>query len=145
MRTALKIILTVMCGISLLAIIAWMSVIRMNTTGTYPRGVYLMMNAPIVKGAMVIFCPPDTPVFHQAKERGYIGAGFCPGGTSYMIKKILATAHDRVEMTNDGVFVNGALLPNSKPMKVDLEGRALLPIKADITALEEHSVLLMSD
>jgi conjugative transfer signal peptidase TraF len=131
--------------LTVVAITASLVGIRINSTGSYPRGIYWMTNAPITKGSLVIFCPADTAVFRQAKERGYIGAGFCPGGTGYMIKKILAAANDRVEMTNIGVFVNGALLPNSKSMDTDLEGRPLSPVKADIKALDDRSVLLMSD
>jgi conjugative transfer signal peptidase TraF len=104
-----------------------------------------MTNDPIEKGALVIFCPTDTDIFRQAKERGYIGAGFCPGGTGHMIKKIMAAKNDAVEFSGKGVLVNGALLANSKPMDRDAEGRPILPAKNAITALDDHTVLLMSD
>ena len=119
--------------------------VRINTTPSYPLGIYRMTNAPIEKGALVIFCPADTAIFHQAKERGYIGSGFCLGGTGHMIKKIMATTHDMVEFTGAGVWVNGALLPNSTPMDKDAEGRSLSAVKADIATLDDHTVLLMSD
>ena len=142
----LCIIATVAMGfLTVVTITASLSGIRVNSTGSYPRGIYWMTNAPIAKGSLVIFCPADTAVFRQAKERGYITAGFCPGGTGYMIKKIMAAANDRVEMSAMGVAVNGVFLPNSKPMDADLEGRLLSPVKADIKALDDRSVLLMSD
>jgi len=50
-----------------------------------------------------------------------------------------------VEMSASGVFVNGVLMLNSKPMDTDLEGRPLNHIEADIPALDDHTVLLMSD
>ena len=74
-----------------------------------------------------------------------IGAGFCPSATAYMIKKIVAVARDRVEMSATGVSVNGVLLPHSRPLETDSEGRTLSPIKADISVLNERTVLLMSD
>ncbi len=145
MRKLCMIVMMAMGCLTVFAVSASLAGIRINTTGSYPRGIYWMTNDPITKGSLVIFCPTDSAVFHMAKERGYINAGFCPGSTGYMIKKILATNHDRVEMTTAGVFVNGRLLPNSKPMDMDLEGQPLSPIRVNITALDEHSVLLMSD
>lgn len=111
----------------------------------YPPGLYLMTDAPIQKGALVIFCPTDTPIFRQARERGYVGAGFCPGGYGYMIKKILAAEHDHVAFSAEGITVNGHLLPNSAPMVADLEGRPLTSIPRQSTTLDAQSVLLMSD
>ena len=145
MKKLCIIVITLMGCLTVLAVTASLAGIRINTTGSYPRGIYWMTNDPIAKGSLVIFCPTDTAAFRMAKERGYIGAGFCPGGNGYMIKKIMAAANDRVEMTTVGVFVNGILLPNTTPMEKDLEGRLLSPVKADIAALDDHSVLLMSD
>ena len=137
-------ITTIGC-LTLFAIAMALAGIRINTTPSFPLGIYVMTDAPIEKGALVIFCPADTAIFRQAKERGYIGAGFCPGGTGHMIKKIMAAKNDAVEFSGKGVLVNGALLPNSKPMDKDAEERPLSPPKADIAALDDHTVLLMSD
>lgn len=119
--------------------------IIINTTPSYPVGIYMMTNDPIEKGMLVIFCPPDNPIFHRALERHYIGAGFCPGGTAYMIKKIMARQNDHVQISAAGVSVNGVLLANSNPMEADSEGKSLPHIEADIAALDDHTVLLMSD
>lgn len=145
MRRSLKIALTTSGCLIALVVVAKLSGVRINSTASYPVGVYLMTNSPIEKGALVIFCPPDSPAFKQARERGYIGAGFCPGGYGYMIKKILAAKNDRVEISTAGVSVNGELLPNSKPMDMDSEGQLLPHIEVNITTLDDHSVLLMSD
>ena len=53
---------------------------RINTTQSIPVGLYWTSGLPITKGAYVLFCPPEANVFAVAKARGYIGAGFCPGG-----------------------------------------------------------------
>lgn len=131
--------------LTLFVIMASLAGIRINTTPSYAPGIYLMTSNPIKKGALVIFCPTNTVIFRQAKERGYIGAGFCTGGYGYMIKKIMAATHDRVEFTGSGLVVNAALLPNSTPMDKDAEGRPLSAIKADAVTLDDHTVLLMSD
>ncbi len=136
-----------MTGCFLMALIAsaQLAGIRINTTHSYPPGLYIKTHDPIEKGALVIFCPPDTPPFREARARGYIGSGFCPGGYEYMIKKILAASSDHVVISPEGVAVNGVLLPNSKPMDVDLDGRPLPQLTVDIQALDADSVLLMSD
>jgi len=145
MRRPLRIVLITSCCFIAVITAASLAGIRINTTSSYPRGIYRMTNDPIEKGSLVIFCPPDNAAIRQAYERGYIGAGFCPGGYEYMIKKIMAAKNDHVQISVVGVSVNGALLPNSKPMDADLEGRQLLHINTDIATLDDHSVLLMSD
>ena len=145
MRRSLKIALTTGGCFTALVVAAILAGVRINTTASYPLGVYLMTNAPIEKGSLVIFCPANNAAFHLARERGYIGAGFCPDGYGYMIKKILAAKSDRVEISAVGVSVNGKLLSNSKPMDNDSEGKALPHIEVNIDALDEHTVLLMSD
>jgi conjugative transfer signal peptidase TraF len=144
MRTSQKIALTV-CSFAAFVVVAMLAGVRINTTPSYPLGVYLMTNDPIEKGSLVIFCPTDNAAFRLARERGYIGAGFCPDGYGYMIKKILAVKNDRVETSAIGVSVNGRLLPNSKPMDTDSDGQSLPHIGVNTAALDDHSVLLMSD
>lgn len=118
---------------------------RINTTASYPMGVYWEVNAPLERGAMVIFCPPKTSVFDEAKARGYIGAGFCPGGYGLMIKKIMAVHGDHVAVSAEGVYVNGELVPNSKPFNADKAGRPMPHYWADGQTLSDRQVLLMSD
>lgn len=118
---------------------------RINTTKSIPIGLYWISNEPVAKGAYVMFCPPQNGVFVKAKERGYIGAGFCPGGFGYMMKRILAAKNDIVAINDEGVRVNGELLPLSVPRKVDTVGRALPQFHVDHYTLGEAELLLMSD
>jgi conjugative transfer signal peptidase TraF len=93
-----------------------------------------------------MFCPPKDAVFDDAKERGYIGAGFCPGGDyGYMMKRVLAAKNDVVSVTDDGVRINGVLVPNSAPIRADKAGRLLPRFQADDHTLGNAEVLLMSD
>jgi len=118
---------------------------RINTTRSIPVGLYWTSNAPVEKGAYVLFCPPQVGVFSDAKERGYITAGFCPGDYGYMMKRILAAKDDAISVADDGVRVNGELLPFSAPRNADLAGRPLPRFQADHYTLGAAEVLLMSD
>jgi conjugative transfer signal peptidase TraF len=144
MGRASKLTLTVGSCLAAFAITAWLAGIRINTTGSYPMGVYQMVDAPIEKGSLVIFCPADNPIFRLAKQRSYIPTGFCPGGYGYLIKKISGIEGDHVKFSAQGVTVNGKLLPNSAPMDEDLNGQNLTHIEIDMV-LDDHSTLLMSD
>jgi len=145
MRKLVKIILIVSCCFTAAATIATLEGIRINITKSYPRGIYQMTDAPITKGAMVIFCPNQNSVVEEGRNRGYVMAGFCPGGTGAMIKKVFAAQNDRVEISRAGVFVNGQLLANSQPKMTDSAGRILPHLETTISALDKRHVLLMSD
>lgn len=127
------------------AALAYAAGARINTTKSIPVGLYWTSGAAVEKGAYVLFCPPQVQVFHEALERGYIGAGFCPGGYGYMMKRILAAKSDDVAVSADGVRVNGELLPFSAPKAVDAGGRPLPRFQADRYTLGAAEVLLMSD
>lgn len=118
---------------------------RINTTKSIPVGLYWTSRAQVAKGAYVLFCPPDNEVFAMAKARGYIGAGFCPGGYGYLMKRILAAKNDSVAIDEEGVRVNGELLPLSAPRKVDRAGRALPHLHVEAYKLGDAELLLMSD
>ncbi|KAI5911938.1 conjugative transfer signal peptidase TraF [Azoarcus sp. PA01] len=127
------------------AALAYAAGARINTTKSIPVGLYWTSRAAVEKGAYVLFCPPQVQVFNEARERGYIGAGFCPGGYGYMMKRVLAAKGDDVAVSNEGVRVNGELLPMSAPRAVDAGGRPLPRFHADRYTLRAAEVLLMSD
>lgn len=138
---------TAVAGVSLLLLgaMAYASGARINSTRSIPVGVYWLSSDPVVKGAYVIFCPPQVGVFDEAKARGYIGAGFCPGEYGYMMKRVLAAKDDAVAVADDGVRVNGELLPLSAPIKADKAGRPLPRYQSNSYTLGNSEVLLMSD
>ena len=118
---------------------------RINTSPSIPVGLYWATSAPMEKGAYVLFCPPPEDTFKEARERGYIGAGFCPGDHGYLMKRVVATEHDTVTIADDGVRVNGELLPRSAPRESDKAGRPLPHFRASDYVLGTDEVLLMSD
>jgi len=119
--------------------------LRLNTTHSIPLGLYRMSSDPITKGAYVLWCPPERSVFDLAKERGYIGAGFCPGGYGKMMKKVVASHHDVVSVTDEGVTINGILLPSSQPVEADSMGRPLPRLRMTDQVLASSELWLMSD
>ena len=116
-----------------------------NTTKSIPVGLYWKSDKPIEKGAYVLFCPPKTAVFDEAKARGYIGAGLCLGGYGYLMKKILAVKNDVVSVSDSGVRVNGDWLPLSIPRRVDRAGREMPRYHIQEYSLKDSELLLMSD
>lgn len=119
--------------------------VRVNTSKSIPIGLYWTSRKPIEKGAYVLFCPPQVALLNEAKKRGYIGAGFCPGEYGYMMKRILAAKNDEVSIADEGVRVNGELLPFSRPIKADKSGRPLTLFRKDNFTLDASEVLLMTD
>ncbi|MGZ8181080.1 MAG: conjugative transfer signal peptidase TraF [Methylobacter sp.] len=129
----------------LLSAAAYAVGLRVNTTKSIPVGIYMTSSSPVEKDAYVMFCPPQVRIFEDAKERGYIGAGFCPGRYGYMMKRILAAKKDTISVNKDGVRVNDVLLAHSTPLAADSAGRPLPKFKADSYTLDDSELLLMSD
>lgn len=117
---------------------------RINTSKSIPVGLYWMTERHIEKGEYVLLCPPPSNVFDEAKKRGYFGAGFCPGDYEYLMKKILAAKKNKVSISDDGVRVNGELLPFSTPLSADKQGRPL-PVLRGEYELSDSDLLLMTD
>lgn len=143
-KIAVGVVLTGAVGMAGAAL-AYAAGARINTTKSIPVGLYWTSSAAVERGAYVLFCPPQVQVFNEARERGYIGAGFCPGGYGYMMKRVLAAEDDDVAVSDEGVRVNGVLLPLSAPRAVDAGGRALPRFQADRYTLGAAELLLMSD
>ena len=127
-----------------LAAVAHQTGIVINTTASLPLGLYRAIQAPVARGAYVKFCPPPSALFDEAARRGYLHAGFCPGGYGPLLKRVLAVAGDRVQVAGDGVRIDGRLIPLSAPMWADGGGRTL-PRYAQDRILNASELMLMSD
>jgi len=134
-------------GVVILALCgcAYVAGARINTTRSIPVGLYWRVHAPIERGGYVMFCPPLNNTFDIAKARGYIGTGMCPGRYGYMMKRVSAVVGDIVSVDDNGVWVNDALLPNSRPVRDDRAGRKLPYLRINRYTLGEDELLLMSD
>jgi conjugative transfer signal peptidase TraF len=96
--------------------------VRVNTTDSLPKGLYLITReapAPLVE-----FCPQGA-FSTLSRVRGYRPPGACPDGGAPLLKPVVAHAGDTVELSGEGIRVNGRLLPNTAPQRVDSAGRQL--------------------
>lgn len=117
---------------------------RINTSNSIPIGLYWKIARPATPGDYVMFCPPQNDLFREALARGYLDAGFCPGGFGPLMKQVAATPGDNVSISEDGVKVNGKRRTWSRPMSMDLEGRPL-PQARITRKLKASELLLMTD
>jgi conjugative transfer signal peptidase TraF len=98
--------------------------IRINCSPSLPLGLYKRTTdnrAPLIE-----FCPQE-PYGTFAAGRGYRSIGNCPDGAGPLMKPVVATAGDVVEVSDRGIAVNGQMLPNTAPKTKDSQGRAMTP------------------
>ena len=130
--------------LGVLAAVAHQAGVVINTTASLPLGLYRAIDAPVARGAYVKFCPPPSALFDEAARRGYLHAGFCPGGYGPLLKRVLAMPGDRVQVAGDGVRIDGWFVPLSAPMWADGSGRTL-PRYVQDRVLNPSELMLMSD
>lgn len=96
--------------------------IRVNASASLPIGLYRTTSDTTAR--LVEFCPsgPDATL---SANRGYRGKGNCSDGAEPLMKPIVAVQGDVVEVSPQGVAVNGRLLPNSAPRPFDTKSRAV--------------------
>ncbi len=116
-----------------------------NTSSSIPPGLYWKVDKPLTIGKTVAFCPPNRPEFQEARNRLYINDGACPDNFDKMILKVAAKYKDKVTINANGVYVNGILHQNSKPLAHDREGRPMASTGMENYELKENEILLMSD
>ena len=103
---------------------------RLNMTRSFPIGLWrieMLQREPHV-GDTVFICPPKTPAFDLALERGYLPRGLCPGGTGPLIKTVAALAGQDVAI-GGRVRVDGRLLDHSELRLADPAGSIFLHSK----------------
>lgn len=104
--------------------------LRFNLTPSMPRGIYVMQPAAEKpeRGDMVSFClEPNNPFTEVAKERDYIGSGTCPSGLKPFLKTLAGLPGDKVEMSPDGIILNGSYLAGTSRPNYDSQGRLVPP------------------
>lgn len=124
---AFKIIVAV--GVLIIAIavmvISFTLQLRFNTSSSMPKGIYREIKTQLKVGSIVEVCLP-TDIAQFGKSRGYIHAGNCPGNTEPLLKEAVALGGDTLEVNEQGVFINGKLLPHSTIMNWDEKHRPLV-------------------
>ncbi|MUZ60589.1 conjugative transfer signal peptidase TraF [Agrobacterium vitis] len=104
----------------------WIGGLRVNTTPSEPLGLWRIV--PLTRaarsGETVFVCPPDNVTMREARQRGYLRPGLCPGGFGPLIKTVIAVAGQRVDVT-DRVAIDGLPIPRSRIIEKDAQGRSL--------------------
>jgi len=104
------------------SVVAYALCLRVNTTRSLPLGFYVVTNDADCE--LIEFCP-DGKAAEESKTRGYRNSGSCPDGGEPLIKPVIAQQGDLVEMSAEGISVNGKLLKNTAPLRMDAAGRLL--------------------
>lgn len=131
---------------ALLAIvaIAFMQGYRINTTPSYPIGIY-KLNQSVTElhvGELVAFCPRKEGVFKFSSERGYLERGMCESGLEPLVKRIVAKPGDQV-IVSETVSVNGLTQVNSELKAKDIDGREIP--RAESQLIAEATFFVMSE
>ena len=96
--------------------------LRINTSPSLPVGLYITTAS--VRANLVEFCPAE-PFASFSITRGYRDRGACSDGAAPLLKPVVASAGDVVELSVRGISVNGVFLPNTAPLSRDSKGRSL--------------------
>jgi conjugative transfer signal peptidase TraF len=88
----------------------WFFGVRLNLTPSLPLGLYITSRSRDAK--LVEFCPQGSAATISL-IRQYRTAGACPDGGAPLLKPAVAFEGDQVEVSANGIRVNGQLLPNS--------------------------------
>jgi conjugative transfer signal peptidase TraF len=83
-----------------------------------------LVKAPVRRADLVVVCLQGT-LAARGRTRGYLVAGSCPSGISPILKQVVATAGDEVELRGDGLAVNGEVIDRSERLVEDSRGRPL--------------------
>ncbi len=122
---------------------------RINRTNSLPKGIYRVVKKTPGRGDIVTFWPSDCAEMRLARDRGYIfdGAFNRSGGVGYglLMKRFLGVPGDVVSVTDDGVVINGALVPNTKPLLCDNIGDPLPYLRITDYTLKENEAFFVSD
>ena len=121
-KTLLPVVLST--GLASGLVLALCSVVRLNVSASAPFGLYRLVDEPVARGMLVVACVPPAAA-RLARERGYLGEGFCPGGIQAVLKRVGAVPGDVVDLELDGLAVNGTRFPDSEPAVSDSRGRPL--------------------
>jgi conjugative transfer signal peptidase TraF len=124
-------------------LVAWSGGYRINFTPSEPLGLWriVKLERAAAIGDLVFVCPPQTVAMREARSRGYLRSGLCPGGVAPLIKTVIAIAGQRVDI-GTSVTVDGHPVRFSGLAQRDGQGRPITPFGGGIVPAD--SVFLHS-
>jgi len=96
--------------------------ISWSDTGSEPRGWYRITYETPGRGDFITFRLPDN-LEREGTSRGYFKSRW--PFPLYLTKRLAALPGDTVDVTREGVFINGVLWPLSAPLERDGTGRPM--------------------
>ena len=117
--------------------------IIINTTDSYPIGLYQkkVIDRPIQRGDLVMFCLPKGNHAELILTRGYLPRGSCDSGLQPLLKRVYAVPGDEIIVDSYGVSVNYAdVIKNSIPIREDTQGRELPLMESGIIPANHYGV-----
>ena len=109
-----------------------------NTTKSFPPGIYMKTHGPVHRGDLVLVCPEDNEVNRYGRDHGLVSYGVCPHRYGYLIKRVAALDGDHVTFSDERVRVNGIPLENSAR-------QPSIPSRMDGSVKLYEEVLVMSE
>jgi conjugative transfer signal peptidase TraF len=119
---------------------------RVNSSPSLPRGIWRVVaqNGRVQRGQIISIIPTDNAIFKMARSRSYLSWGLWAGGYSSLLKPVAAVEGDRVAISDQGIAVNGVLIPNSRALTRDTMGRPLKPMEKGFYAVNPGTIWLIS-
>ncbi|MDK1376396.1 MULTISPECIES: conjugative transfer signal peptidase TraF [unclassified Sinorhizobium] len=120
-------------AIALVALTGFLGGYRINLTPSEPLGLWRIvpLDRPADIGDLVFICPPDAASTREARVRGYLRSGLCPGGVAPLIKTVVAVGGQRIGIAA-AVTIDGRMLPTSTLAEKDGKGRPLTPFSGGV-------------
>ncbi|MDR0275557.1 MAG: conjugative transfer signal peptidase TraF [Burkholderiaceae bacterium] len=87
--------------------------LRINLSSSEPLGLYWMhpyQGNTLAKGDLIEFCPAI-----RQQDFPFTLRGACPGGVMPFLKEVIGVPGDLVQVTDQGVSVNGQAIADSQP------------------------------
>jgi conjugative transfer signal peptidase TraF len=119
---------------------------RWNSTSSAPVGLWRPVSgSSLAIGQHVAACVrSEAPAIQVAIERHYLPSGDCAGGFAPLLKMIAAIPGQRVELSPDGISVDGAAVERAEMLSADSAGRALPHAQLGIYRLAANQYWLLS-
>jgi conjugative transfer signal peptidase TraF len=110
-------------------------IVYYNATASFPKGLYKRKKQKFdyhgraIKNELIILCGTKTEAFKAALQRRYLRPSTkCNNKAQRLLKRVHAVQGDVITMNEEGLWVNGKWVQNSKPLKYDSSGRKMLSI-----------------
>lgn len=118
--------------------------IVINVTESIPLGLYLIddQGSNLNRGQVVSVCLSDDQQGAIVKRLVTIPYGGCKEHIGRLLKVVRGVPEDQVRWTEEGVYVNGELVPNSRPLTHNKKGIQLPQLRQSVSLRQGQYVLL---